>query len=209
MKNIRRFYYFILLVSLSIVLGSCGDFIKYYVSEERTIPAIIQVNTSIKKTWEAPFTSEDAKKAINIPSNAEDIQVRVKSISLQIIPEADNQANFVSYSMSAYAPVGQEYLKFLNLNTYEALNYSDKPQSVNNNLKASEITLLNQILSKLFDEKSALKSIKFYGDIDGKGGIEGPTKTFIGKVIAQVSVDISYSRCKYTEVATFIDEKCK
>ncbi|MBK7697035.1 MAG: hypothetical protein IPI30_22835 [Saprospiraceae bacterium] len=112
--------------------------------------------------------------------------------------------------MNVIAPEGQGYYNFLKLSSYEVTKFLGSASPIHINLKAQEIANLNGLLTRLFDPKAVLQSVKFEGAIDGKLLPDGgPNAVFIGKLIVNLALDISYYHCEYTDAASFIDDNCE
>ncbi|HRI32767.1 MAG TPA: hypothetical protein PLD02_03370 [Saprospiraceae bacterium] len=206
-------YFTNLLLSFIIIITTffgCADYIKVYESETRIIPLSLTINTFDQKNWESVISKSDIQKALNIPFYAQKVKVTLKSIKLKIEPDA-NQINapFVEYSMNVFAPEGQSYSNFLNLSSYEVTKFLGSPSPININLRAKEIANLNGLLTRLFDPNQVLQSVKFNGDINGKLFADGgPNEVFVGKLIVNLALDISYFHSEYSEASSFIDDSC-
>ncbi|MBK6354191.1 MAG: hypothetical protein IPF46_12545 [Saprospiraceae bacterium] len=211
MKTIYRFNILILAFIVVNFFYGCKGVIKVYESETRIIPLSLNLNTFDNKKWESVVTKNDVQKALNIPSDAKKIKVTLKSIKLKIEPDANpKNAPFIEYSMNVIAPEGQGYHNFLKLSSYEVTKFLGSASPIHINLKAQEIANLNGLLSRLFDPKAVLQSVKFDGAIDGKLQLNGgPNAVFIGKLIVNLALDISYYHCEYTDAASFIDDNCE
>lgn len=210
MKTLNYFTNLLLSFIIITTFFGCADYIKVYESETRIIPLSLTINTLDQKNWESIISRTDVQKALNIPFYAQKVKVTLKSIKLKIEPDANpKNAPFVEYSMNVFAPEGQSYSNFLNLSSYEVTKFLGSPSPININLRAKEIANLNGLLTRLFDPNQVLQSVKFNGDINGKLAIDGgPNAVFIGKLIVNLALDISYYHCEYSEASTFIDDTC-
>ncbi|MBK9718388.1 MAG: hypothetical protein IPO85_12940 [Saprospiraceae bacterium] len=111
--------------------------------------------------------------------------------------------------MNVFAPEGQSYSNFLKLSSYEVTKFLGSASPIHINLKAQEIANLNGLLTRLFDPNQVLQSVKFNGDINGKLFADGgPNEVFVGKLIVNLALDISYFHCEYSEASSFIDDSC-
>jgi|JI10StandDraft_1071094.scaffolds.fasta_scaffold08035_8 hypothetical protein len=205
-------YYFTLVLTTFFItaFSGCKGYIKVYESETRVFPLSLNINTFDQKVWESYVDRIDVQKALKIPSDAKKVKVTLKSIKLKIEPDANpKNAPFVEYSMNVIAPQGQEYYNFLRLSSYEVTRFLGAPSPISINLKANEIANLNGLLTRLFDPQEFLPNVKFYGAILGKLQADGgPNAVFIGKLIVDLALDISYYHCEYTEASTFVDDSC-
>lgn len=210
MKTLNYFTNLLLSFIIITTFFGCADYIKVYESETRIIPLSLTINTFDQKNWESIISRTDVQKALNIPLYAQKVKVSLKSIALKIEPDADpKNAPFVEYSMNVFAPEGQGYSNFLDLSSYEVTKFLGSPSPININLRAKEIANLNSLLTRLFDPNDILPSVKFDGLVNGKLLLNGgPDVGFIGKLIVNLSLDISYFHCEYSEASTFIDDSC-
>ena len=210
MKTLNYFTNLLLSFIIITTFFGCADYIKVYESETRIIPLSLTINTLDQKNWESIISRTDVQKALNIPFYAQKVKVTLKSIKLKIEPDANpKNAPFVEYSMNVFAPEGQSYSNFLNLSSYEVTNFLGSPSPININLRAKEIANLNGLLTRLFDPNQVLQSVKFNGDINGKLFADGgPNEVFVGKLIVNLALDISYFHCEYSEASSFIDDSC-
>ena len=210
MKTLNYFTNLLLSFIIITTFFGCADYIKVYESETRIIPLSLTINTLDQKNWESIISRTDVQKALNIPFYAQKVKVTLKSIKLKIEPDANpKNAPFVEYSMNVFAPEGQSYSNFLDLSSYEVTKFLGSPSPININLRAKEIANLNGLLTRLFDPNQVLQSVKFNGDINGKLVADGgPNAVFIGKLIVNLALDISYFHCEYSEASSFIDDSC-
>ena len=210
MKTLNYFTNLLLSFIIITTFFGCADYIKVYESETRIIPLSLTINTLDQKNWESIISRTDVQKALNIPFYAQKVKVTLKSIKLKIEPDANpKNAPFVEYSMNVFAPEGQSYSNFLKLSSYEVTKFLGSPSPININLRAKEIANLNGLLTRLFDPNQVLQSVKFNGDINGKLFADGgPNEVFVGKLIVNLALDISYFHCEYSEASSFIDDSC-